>query len=274
MVRSPARGVPLLMRHHETRAHSVVIRLGCVLPPTFTHAYTAQCGMGKATFVVWIFEMRFWLPWVVVRSKSQVFINAIRINDFSRIHLPIGVPDGFELTECLDQFCSEHLAEKFSTRLPVTVLSAQATAILDAQIRGLIHEGTPFPDAWFAHQVKAYAAMDATLPKMSVKCRVVVVFVVEGAQVAKITAQLFRRDGRIFPSFPGIRLAGNKCGGTKSGFTHLPDVLRICQVSEQSHRWSTTFSLQHLHDMPGEVNCILSLVCAELRHEPSLAFWQ
>src|SRR5579864_4897276 len=235
MVRSPARGVPLLMRHHETRAHSVVIRLGCVLPPTFTHAYTAQCGMGKATFVVWIFEMRFWLPWVVVRSKSQVFINAIRINDFSRIHLPIGVPDGFELTECLDQFCSEHLAEKFSTRLPVTVLSAKATAILDAQIGGLFHERTPFSYPWFAHQVKAYAAMDATLPKMSVERGVVLIFVVKGAQVAKIAAQLFRRDGGVFPAFPCIRLAGNKRGCPQASFAHLPDMFRIGGIGEQPH---------------------------------------
>ena len=112
MVRAPACGMPLFMRDHKAGTHSVVIRFGSVFPPTFTHANAAQRGVREAAFVVWIFEMSFRFPRVVVGAKPQVFINAIRINYFSRIHLPIGVPDGFEFTECLDQFLSEHLVRE------------------------------------------------------------------------------------------------------------------------------------------------------------------
>ena len=73
--------------------------------------------------------MRLRLPRMVIGAQTQVLVDAIRINDLSRIHLPIRIPDRLELAESLDQFVAKHFVEKFSSRLAVTMLSAKAASV-------------------------------------------------------------------------------------------------------------------------------------------------
>src|ERR1051326_1760674 len=115
--------------------------------------------MGEAAFVVGVFEMCLRLPRMIIGAQPQVLIDAVWIDDLSRIHLPVRVPDGFEFAESPDQLRPEHFVQKFAACLPIAMLSAEAAAITHAEVRGLLHKGAPLANARRTHQVKADAAM-------------------------------------------------------------------------------------------------------------------
>ena len=156
--------------------------------------------------------MSFGLPRTVIRTETQVFIDAIRIDDLARVHLPIRVPNGFEFTKGFNQFWTEHLVEKFRFRLAVSVLTGDRPSVASNEIGCLFHERTPFFDSRCAHQIEVDAAVNASLTKVPIKSRVVLVFVVELAKIAQISADLLRGNRRVFPAFPSQWLARNECG--------------------------------------------------------------
>src|SRR5581483_3601819 len=121
-MRAATRAVLLFQSDHVAGAHGVLLALA-VMPATFTHSHTPQRGVGEAALVLRPLEVRIWFPRFVARSEAEVLIDAIRINDFPRIHLPIGIPDGLEFTKRLDQFGPKHFVEKLGFRLTITVLA-------------------------------------------------------------------------------------------------------------------------------------------------------
>jgi myosin-crossreactive antigen len=52
-------------------------------------------------------------------------VDADRIREFAGIHAIIGIPDGFELAEGVDQFGAEHFGQERCPRLAVAVLAGE-----------------------------------------------------------------------------------------------------------------------------------------------------
>src|SRR5450755_14205 len=105
--------------------------------------------------------MRLRLPGIVTRSESQIFVEAIRIDELARIHLPIGIPQRFELAESLHQFRSKHLRQKFAARLPVSMLARDGAAVAHHEVGGLLHELAKFADAFSRFEIVIHARMYA-----------------------------------------------------------------------------------------------------------------
>ena len=67
--------------------------------------------------------MRFRLPGSVIGAEPQVFVDLVRLDQFARIHLPVGVPRRLELSEGLHELRPEHFRQQFRSGLPVAMLT-------------------------------------------------------------------------------------------------------------------------------------------------------
>src|SRR5450755_4018852 len=105
--------------------------------------------------------MRLRLPGIVTRSESQIFVEAIRIDELARIHLPIGIPQQFELAEGLHQFGTKHLGQKFAARLPVSMLTRDGATVADYEVGSLLHKLAEFSDAFGRFEIVVHARVDA-----------------------------------------------------------------------------------------------------------------
>ncbi len=132
--------------------------------------------------------MRPRVPWGVVGAESKVLIGTIGTDDLARIHLPVGVPDGLELFEGMDQLGAEHLLEQPRTRLSVAMLARQGSAVLDDQVGGFLDEAHIIVNAILAHQIEGDAAMHARLAEMTIQRRLVVVLIEQIAELAEVGA--------------------------------------------------------------------------------------
>src|SRR5215472_11116871 len=102
----------------EARAHDTA-----PFAPALANANTAEIGVSEAAVILRKFEVSCRLPWLVICSEPQIFVEPVRINQLARIHLPVGIPNGLEFAKGLHDFSAEHAVEQLSTGLAVTVLS-------------------------------------------------------------------------------------------------------------------------------------------------------
>src|SRR5579872_224364 len=121
-VRAATRRMHLFAGDHITRTHCVLSAFA-IFAAALSNPNAAQRGMGEAAVIIRELEVCGWVPGMVVRSQSQVLIDVIRINKFSWIHLPIGVPNSLEFPKSLDQLRSKHLVEEFCFRLSVPMFA-------------------------------------------------------------------------------------------------------------------------------------------------------
>ena len=63
----------------------------------------------ETAFVVAEMKMRPDLTRVVVDAESQIVVEQSRIDDFARIHFPVGIPDLLEFPKGLASDLAEHL---------------------------------------------------------------------------------------------------------------------------------------------------------------------
>src|SRR5437868_12316983 len=117
-----AGGMHLLPRDHIARAHRVLLTLA-IFAPALAHANATQGCMGKTAMVVGKLEIGSRFPGMIVRSQSEIFIDAIGIHDLTRIHLPVWIPNRLEFAKRFDQLRSKHLVKKLGFRLPIPMLS-------------------------------------------------------------------------------------------------------------------------------------------------------
>ena len=121
----------------------------------------------------------------------QVFVDAVRIDDFSWIHFPVRIPNGFEFPEGFNQLASEHLVEKFGFRLTIAVLARNGSAVAGHEVSGLLHKRPPLANSKLTHEIKIHSAVNAALSEMPVQRGFVLVFFVEAA---KISTRVFALD--------------------------------------------------------------------------------
>src|SRR5688500_10812953 len=95
---------------HEAWAHGAVIE-----PAAFTHADASRRRAGEASLIVWKAKVGGRLPGVVPTSQTKILVRVVWVDDLSRIHLSIRVPDGLEFTERRDQLGSKHLRQQVRT---------------------------------------------------------------------------------------------------------------------------------------------------------------
>src|SRR5215471_13933171 len=92
------------------------------------YADTALRGDSEVRTVGRVRKMRSHGGRVVAGSKTQVFIDAVRIYDLSGIHLPFWVPKCLEFAEGLHQLGTEHLYEKLRAPLTIAMLAGKGPA--------------------------------------------------------------------------------------------------------------------------------------------------
>ena len=102
------RGVLLFQGHHVARTHHAFI-----LPSALANSDATHRAVPKVTFIFRKLEMSFRFPGLEVRSEAQILVNEKWIDDFTRIHLVLRIPDGLELAKCLYQLGTEHFRQHF-----------------------------------------------------------------------------------------------------------------------------------------------------------------
>src|SRR5262249_29886350 len=110
----PSRGVLLVSGHHEARAHRAPLQMSAL-----ANAKAALSGLREAALIVRKLKVGQHGLGVVVRTHPQIGVEWIRVYHFTRIHLPLRIPYGFEFTERLDQFGTKHLGQELGARLSI-----------------------------------------------------------------------------------------------------------------------------------------------------------
>src|SRR5258708_7920825 len=105
-------GVRLVACDAKARTHD-----SAFIAPALAHSNTPQRGGCQAAVVIGKFEMRLRLPRIVARSEAEIFVEAIRIDQLARVHLPIGVPERLKFAKGLHNFRLKHFWQKFGAGL-------------------------------------------------------------------------------------------------------------------------------------------------------------
>lgn len=118
--RPPPRRVPLVLRGHVARAHGAALAAAAE-----AHTDASQRRLGEAATVLREGEVGGDRERRVRRAQAQVLVESEGVDDLAGVHLGVGVPDGLELTERLDDLVAEHAGEELGSRLAVAVLPRQ-----------------------------------------------------------------------------------------------------------------------------------------------------
>src|SRR6266576_1218369 len=97
------------------------------------------------------------------------------------------------------------------------------------------------------------------MPKMSVECTAVAVFVHQLADVPQIASQLFGSDRSVIPAFPLRRCAGSKGGRTRPGLANLPHCTRFAPGVQPCVR-SVAHLFQPLDKLRGKMVRLLRIL--------------
>src|SRR5579871_3482448 len=115
--------------------------------------------------------------------------------------------------------------------------------------------------------------MDAALAKVAIQGSFVAVFCVKLAQFAEVRTNLVRRNGGIFPPFPGHVFAGHPSRRAQAGLANLPYEMLLARVVVELHLGRMALLLQAVHQLARLVIGILSILAAELYQEPPAPVW-
>ena len=72
-------------------------------------------------------------------------------------------------------------------------------------------------------QTEINAGMDETLPEMAVERAEISELVEQRPKIAQIFSDVVRRNGGIFPAFPGVRLVWNARARAQAGIANFPN---------------------------------------------------
>src|SRR6266404_2335739 len=264
-----AGGVLFVSRDAEARTHDSTF-----VAAALAHSDAAQRSSGQAAVVVGKFEMRLGLPRIISGTEAQVFIEAIRLDELARVHLPIGIPDRLELTEGLHNFRSKHFWKKLGAGLPVSVFARERAAVADDKVGSLFHELAELADAFGGFEIVVHTGVHTGVAEVSVERTFVVEGLHQSAQIAEISAEFFGRDRGVFEAFPAQRFAGNMRSDTEARLADLPNAPGLFLVGEQTHVGRSRGAIKRLHQIARLRFCFGGGVGAELHHQPATAFGQ
>ena len=271
-MRPPTRRVLLFVRHHVAGAHCRLVVL-----PALADADAAQRRVREAVVILVIAEVHCFgsrIPDPRSRPDSKILIERIGIDHLARIHLPVGIPDRFELSERLHQLGAEHTRQQLAPRLPVAMFARERSAVPVHEVRGVLHERSEFGDAFHRLQIEADAAVDASLAEMTEQIRGVLVFLVEPVQIAQVRAELVGRDRRIVPAGAHRGLAADRWNSRAASLADLPQLLLLIPRLEHADVRCLGPRAQLRHERLGARARLLDRVGGELDVEPSVAIGQ
>ena len=207
-----------------------------MLPPALANTDAPRRRKREAVAIVGKRELGGELRWPITDAEPQILIDPIRIDDFARVHPPVGIPDCLEFTEGLDQLGAEHLRQELGFRLAVSVLTGKRSAHRHDEIACFVHERLVGLDAAMGLEIEVDACVHASLPEVAVQRTVVLMLFEQLAQIAKILSELLRRRRRIFPALPCDRLSRHTGGRAECGFADSPNCFFLLLVITQPHR--------------------------------------
>src|SRR3954454_20181888 len=108
-------------------------------------------------------------PRSIVRSKTKIVIELVRLDHLAGIHLPVGIPCSLEFAEGLHQLRAEHFWQKLAPVLPVAVLSGERSAIADDQVGGFFDELAVLGDSLCRSRSKVEPRVHAGVAKVSIE---------------------------------------------------------------------------------------------------------
>ena len=223
------------------------VRLG---DPALADADAAQRSVREVAAVFGVAEPDRRAGRVVVGAELEVLVHPVGVDDLPRVHGPGRVPDALELTHSGQQRLAVLLDEQFGLLLTVAVLTGQRAAVGDDQVGGLAHERAVVGQPVGGAQVEADPRVHAALPEVAVQGTGQPVPVVERLQIAKVGADLRRRDGRVFPAGPVVLPVGREGGGAEPAFPDGPQVLTRPAVLLALHHHDAVFVVAALAGEP------------------------
>ncbi len=135
-------------------------------------------------------------------------MNAVRVDDLARVHLPVGVPDRLELAEGRDELVAEHLRQELRPRLAVAVLARERAAELEDEVGRLVEEAAEGLDPLRRLEVEVPAGVDAALAVVAVERALVAVTARRASpRSRRYSPEPLGRDGRVLPALVGVGLA-------------------------------------------------------------------
>src|ERR1700676_3324936 len=132
------------------------------------------------------------------------------------------------------------------------MLSGKRAPVTDDQIGGTFDELSVIANSRFAFQIETDAHVDAAVSEMSVERGVIIVFVQQFADIAEVSAQFFRCNGRVVPSLPFWRRARGCGSRARSGLAQLPYVAGLALGVQTDSRGIGRF-LQLLDQSSGAI---------------------
>ena len=169
--RAAAGRVHLLARRHEGRAHDVDPAGRAAL----ADADAADGRVREVAVVARVGELDRRPPRLVVGAEAEVLVDAVRLDDLARVHLPVGIPDRLELLERADELVAEHLRQELRARLAVAVLARQRAAELEHEVARVLEPAPELRDPGLRDEVEVPAGVDAALAVVAVERALVAV---------------------------------------------------------------------------------------------------
>src|SRR4051812_28403557 len=168
------------------RAHKAVY-----LTTALSYSDAAQGRMRQAAVVLGILKVGRWFPWVIIGSKTQVVVKAIRFYELAGIHLPVGIPDSLEFAKRLRKFRAEHFGQEFGASLPVAVLAGQGAAVADNEVGSFFHEFPEACNSLLGLQVEVGTIVDASVSEVTIEGAAIAETGHQPLKVAQVAAKLF-----------------------------------------------------------------------------------
>src|SRR5260370_39561812 len=139
-----------------------------------------------------------------------------------------------ELAEGLANFRLKHFGKEVGAGLAVCVSARERAAVADDKVGRLLHELPELADAFGRFEIVIHAGVNAGVAEVSVKRTLVVEGLHQPAQIAKISAEFFGRDGGSLESLPAQRFAGDVRSHAEARLADLPNAPGLFLVGEQA----------------------------------------
>src|ERR1700694_1903062 len=176
-----ARRVLFVARNSEARTHDSAFVAAALADPD-----AAQRSSGQTAVVVGKFKMSLGLPGIITGTEAKIFIETIRLDELTRIHLPIGIPERLELAKGLHNFRPKHFRQQLSTGLAVSVFARERATVADDEVGGLFHELAKLAHAFGRFEIVVHARVNAGIAEVCVERTLVVESLHQPAQIAEI----------------------------------------------------------------------------------------
>ena len=161
---TPSGRMFLVAGHHVGRTHDAA-----AFTPTFADADTTEHGLGEASSVGRVREVRALDVVVIVAPDAEVLVECVGLDDLAGIHPVVGVEDRLHPFEGTHDLGPEHPDQELAARLAVAVLARKRPAVRRDQIGSPFQERAELCDAGRGEQVERDAAVHATLAEVAVQ---------------------------------------------------------------------------------------------------------